>query len=533
MPSIASTAPTVSNGNPSGHRADHATPMGAACEMDGAALRKGLAEAMAPNAPASAWPSLVQRAGGLDALDGLFRETAPVPEPFVEGSSAQSVGLHGSTRPRLGAGFTPAMVAARHNDEAAIERLLELAGSGAHSELFWSRDADGWSALHWAAGFASPGLVRRLAEAVDAHAVANGSFMTPLMVAIRLRGGAPTVEALLPHSDLAAEDRDGHAALAHAALYTPTTSLPLLLAAERADREQRVALATALAISRAEKAAASSEGASSTSSGEHFAITRQRLAQAERFATALLIAHLEENEEALTLLVECLATASAAGNAVDSATADEMAVGATLSPSMSSLASDVWVALALRELPDDAEVEAIGNDSGDEDDDEPKNKPNDKRGEREGSSSALPATVILDVLKRLLARAERDAASPAAAVEQVVRWRDEATARVLDAVSGASASELVALDALLNAEPASPAQTALRAQSTDELAEMREERFELVWPEKRSVQLLRSLGVLRVQRTAQGSKASKTKASKETSKGAKRGKGRQKSKSGR
>ncbi|CAJ3077472.1 ankyrin repeat domain-containing protein [Burkholderia pseudomallei] len=531
MPSLASTAPTVSNGNPSGLRADHATPMGAACEMDGAALRKGLAEAMAPNAPASVWHSLVQRAGGLDALDGLFRETAPTPEPFVDGASAQTVGTYGSTRPRPGSGFTPMMVAARHNDEAAIERLLELAGAGAHSELFWSRDADGWSALHWAAGFASPGLVRRLAEAADAHAVANGSFITPLMVAIRLRGGAPTVEALLPHSDLAAEDRDGHAALAHAALYTPTTSLPLLLAAERADREQRVALATALAISRAEKAAASSEGASSTSSGEHFAITRQRLAQAERFATALLIAHLEENEEALTLLVECLATDAAAGNAVDSATADEMAVGATLSPSMSSLASDVWVALALRELPDDAGVAEVDSGS----DGKPDGEAKDKRGEREGSSTALPAAVILEVLRRLLARAERDAASPAPAVEEVVRWRDEAAARVLDAVSGASASELVALDALLNAEPASPAQTALQDQANDELAEMREERFELVWPEKRSLQLLRSLGVLRVQRGAQGSKASKTKASKKTSKGkgAKHGKGRQKSKSAR
>lgn len=453
MPAPASALAPSNGAHPA-----HPAPASAARAMDPAAAQKALSEVMKPKTPASAWRALLRKAGGLDTLDALLKDAAGAAEdPAALG--AGDVASAGSIAPRSTV-YSLMMAAALHDDESAIEHLIDKAGANAHRAA-QARDGDGWSALHWAAAFSQPSIVRRLAEVGHAQATEDTCQWTPLMVAA-MQNRVANVEALLPFSDLAARDRDGHSALALASLFA-TTALAPLLVAERAERALRETVAPTMR--------STPVGDDTTPAHhEHDAVVRGRIAQSERFAHALLCAHVEENKESTARLVETLAAElpRAAAGAGEAAAGVNVARNFAPTP-RHSLASDVLTALALDEVPNADDAMEVGVDEA-----------------IAIAAQERSAAIIQDVMARLVDHASSapDAASAlagsdangeptdalAARREAVMGWRDEAAATVLSAISGASVSELLALAALLTAAPASQAQAELRASAKAGLA---------------------------------------------------------------
>lgn len=292
------------------------------------------------------WRVALERAGGLDGFERLL----------AQGQGARNRISGSRIGGRVVANPTLLMAAARHDDEEAVDALmaLELLRRPASTSALAldARDNDGWSALHWAAAYARPSIIRKIAEAFGPER-SNGADRqrwTPLMVAA-IKGRPEAVEALLPVSDLAAEDADGHNALALASVYGPDALGPLL-DAERALRGALLDLAD-----------------------ERNGWLGAQEEQAERFARALLVARASDEKQSLARIGERLADIAFEFDAPDAWTVEPQAqaaeghaseIGESSSPAVlaanetraaQSLAAQTLDAIARLVVPDEDEEE--------------------------------------------------------------------------------------------------------------------------------------------------------------------------------
>ena len=110
--------------------------------------------------------------------------------------------------PKDSFGRTPYLLALQHGFKGGVKNLLAKADRK-------KADAYGYSALHYAVRYGTPGdLMEAVDSGIDAKAAAKDG-VTPLMVAARL-DNASFVQALIPMSDVKAADKDGYTALHYA-----------------------------------------------------------------------------------------------------------------------------------------------------------------------------------------------------------------------------------------------------------------------------------------------------------------------------
>ncbi len=171
--------------------------------------------------------SAVLMAGaGLMAASACFAQSAPAATASARGALAEGKAEHADIRPVVDA--TPIAVpqlvrTAERGDRAAVEAMLR---SGANAR---ETDADGTTALHWAAHFGDAELTKALLKAgADARAM-NQYGITPMSMAAEI-GSAPVLEALLKAgADVESPNTEGQTALMAVARTGKVDAAQLLL----------------------------------------------------------------------------------------------------------------------------------------------------------------------------------------------------------------------------------------------------------------------------------------------------------------